>query len=90
MIPFLKHISSSNYMFIEVCAVLFLKINSHVKKMDRKTSSMFTLLHPPGSENPQLPVESMSRHKKQASSLSLYPQEGAPSSSPQTALNPSA
>lgn len=35
-------------MFIEVCTILFLKINSHVKKMDRKPSSTSLLLHSAG------------------------------------------
>lgn len=101
MLPFLKHISSSNYMFIEICTVLFLKINSHVKKNEQKMKQKWAARHccptqqaSPFTSSMQWKSSAVSgKHKwitRNRLACCLCIQEGKPSSFPQTVLNLSA
>lgn len=96
-LPFLKHISSSNYMFIEVCTILFLKINNHVKKWTENRAAHHccsTQLASPFTSSVQRKSSAVSRKHKRITRnrlpCCLCIQEGTPSSFPQTVLNLSA
>lgn len=97
MLPFLKHISSSNYMFIEVCTILFLKINSHVKNWTENLAAHHccpTQLASPFTSSMQRKSSAVSgKHKRITRNrlpCCLCIHEVTPSSFPQTVLNLSA
>jgi hypothetical protein len=84
MLPFLKHISSSNYVFKAVCNILVLNINKSGKKkkwteklaasLYCHTQSVFPFAL---CSSPNLPVGSLSASLRQAFPVSI--REGPPS-----------